>query len=99
MASSAFQRRQVTYSGQVQGVGFRYTTRSIAEGYDVVGYVRNLPDGRVELVAEGTAGELDRFLGELAEQMAGMIRSVECDRRPAPIDSGSREFAEFEIRY
>ncbi len=88
------ERRQVTYTGSVQGVGFRYTSRNIAQGYRVVGYVRNLPDGRVELLAEGSAAELDRFLGELAEQMAGHIRSVEWDRRPA-----LGEFAEFAIRY
>lgn len=87
-------RRQVTYSGQVQGVGFRYTTQTIARRHDVTGCVRNLPDGRVELVAEGTAAELDRFLAELAEQMSGHIRSVDCDRRPA-----IGEFADFAIRY
>ena len=90
----ASQRRQVTYSGNVQGVGFRYTTRSIARGYDVGGFVRNLPDGRVELLVEGAVDELDRFLGDLAEQMAGNIRNVDCDRRPA-----LGQFAEFTIRY
>ena len=94
VASQKTERRQLTYSGQVQGVGFRYTTRSIAEGFAVTGYVRNLPDGRVELVAEGTVRELDQFLGELSEQMSGRIRSVDCDRRPAV-----GEFAEFGIRY
>jgi len=94
VATPALQHRQITYSGNVQGVGFRYTARSIARGYKVVGYVRNLPTGQVELVAEGSADEIDRFLGELAEQMSGQIRSVDCDRRPV-----SREFAEFSIRY
>ena len=88
------QRRQVTYSGNVQGVGFRYTARSLARGYEVVGFVRNLPDRRVEMVVEGPDDELDRFLAELAEQMSGRIRSVDCDRRPA-----LGEFAEFAIRY
>ena len=49
----------VFYSGRVQGVGFRYTVRTVANGYEVTGTVRNLPDGRVELVAEGTRAELD----------------------------------------
>ena len=44
------------FSGHVQGVGFRYTTRSVASRFAVTGYVRNLPDGRVELVAEGGSG-------------------------------------------
>ncbi len=51
----------VFYSGRVQGVGFRYTVRTVANGYEVTGTVRNLPDGRVELVAEGTRTELDAF--------------------------------------
>jgi len=86
--------RQITYSGNVQGVGFRVTTQSIARRYDVGGYVRNLPDGRVEVVVEAASSELDRFLGELAEQMAGHIRSARCCRRPA-----LGQFAEFSIRY
>ena len=90
----AQQRRQVTYSGTVQGVGFRYTTRRIARGYEVGGFVRNLPDGRVEVLVEGAVEEIDRFLDELAEQMAGHIRRVDCDRRPA-----LGQFAEFAIRY
>jgi len=51
----------ILYSGQVQGVGFRYTVKSLATGFEVTGAVRNLPDGRVELVAEGSAEELDAF--------------------------------------
>ena len=88
------QRRQVLYSGHVQGVGFRYTAQSIARGYDVLGYVRNMPDGRVELVAEGSPDQLDSFLHALAERMGGHIHQVTSDIRPA-VD----EFARFEIRY
>jgi acylphosphatase len=55
------QRMRVLYSGAVQGVGFRYTVRQVAQGFEVVGVVRNLLDGRVELVAEGTQDELDAF--------------------------------------
>ena len=43
--------RRVLYEGHVQGVGFRFATKNIARGFDVVGTVRNLPDGRVELEA------------------------------------------------
>ena len=52
---------QVLYSGSVQGVGFRYTVRSVAAGFDVAGTIRNLPDGGVELIAEGARDELDAF--------------------------------------
>jgi acylphosphatase len=54
-------RMQILYSGGVQGVGFRYTVKSVATGFEVTGTVRNLPDGRVELRAEGSKEELDGF--------------------------------------
>jgi acylphosphatase len=64
----------VHYSGRVQGVGFRVTVRQVACGYDVTGTVRNLPDGRVELIAEGARGELEAFLKEIAQsELSGFI--------------------------
>lgn len=60
------ERVTVLYTGRVQGVGFRATVRGIARGYDVTGTVRNLPDGRVELIAEGAHHELRAFLDEIA---------------------------------
>jgi acylphosphatase len=51
----------ILYSGHVQGVGFRYTAKTVATGFEIAGIVRNLPDGRVELVAEGTREELEGF--------------------------------------
>ena len=52
---------QVFYSGNVQGVGFRYTAKTVATGFEVAGTVRNLSDGRVELIAEGAKDELEAF--------------------------------------
>jgi acylphosphatase len=66
--------KRVIFSGDVQGVGFRYTTHRIARGYDVAGYVHNLPDGTVEVVAEGEPGEIGRFLDAVSARMAGYIR-------------------------
>ncbi len=86
-------RRQVLFSGTVQGVFFRATTREVAGGFEVTGYVRNLPDGRVELVAEGEAAELDRFISGVRKAMAGYIRDTEGS------DSAARsEFDGFAIR-
>ena len=51
--------------GQVQGVGFRYFARQRAEAHGVSGFVRNLPDGSVELHAEGAPGALDAFESDL----------------------------------
>jgi acylphosphatase len=52
---------QILYSGSVQGVGFRYSVKSVANGFEVTGTVRNLADGRVELLAEGVKDELEAF--------------------------------------
>jgi acylphosphatase len=68
--------KRVIYSGRVQGVGFRYAAQGIARGFAVRGYVRNLADGDVELVAQGEPGEVDRFLAEVARHMAGNIHSA-----------------------
>ncbi len=57
----SWSRLQVFYSGRVQGVGFRYTVKRVAAGYELTGTVRNLADGRVELVAEGGRDELEAF--------------------------------------
>jgi acylphosphatase len=67
---------QVLYSGHVQGVGFRYTARAVAAGFEVCGTVRNLPDGRVELIAEGLRDELDAFRRAVREAgLESVIRS------------------------
>lgn len=70
----------VLYSGHVQGVGFRYTAKTVATGFDIAGTVRNLPDGRVELVAEGQRAELDAFRSALHDAgLAGFIRDEQVD--------------------
>ena len=54
--------KQVLYEGRVQGIGFRFSVKSIITGYDVVGCVKNLIDGRVELEVQGEESEVDEFL-------------------------------------
>ena len=58
---------QVFYEGNVQGVGFRWTVRDAAKGFDVTGWVRNLPDGRVELQVTGEENEARAFLDRIAQ--------------------------------
>jgi acylphosphatase len=91
----AAERRRVYYSGRVQGVGFRFTSQRLANDYAVSGYVRNLADGRVELVAEGKPTVLDQFLAAVRSEMGGRIHSETTDTEPAA-PSESRGFA---IRY
>jgi len=83
----------VFYSGRVQGVGFRYTVKSITPGYEVTGAVRNLDDGRVQLVAEGTREELDAFRQAIRE--SGLGRQIE--REEEILGSATGEFRGFEI--
>jgi len=70
------QQRELFYAGRVQGVGFRYTVRSLAARFNVTGFVRNLRDGRVHLVVEGETTEIDRFLHAIKNEMAGYIAEV-----------------------
>lgn len=72
------QRMTVFYSGRVQGVGFRYTVKSITPGFEITGTVRNLDDGRVELIAEGEREELDAFRQAVRESgLGGLIQREE----------------------
>ncbi|APW63067.1 acylphosphatase [Paludisphaera borealis] len=71
------ERRRIFFSGRVQGVGFRATTTWLARGFDVAGYVRNLPDGRVEAAAEGDSAELDRFVASIQSELGGFIRELD----------------------
>jgi acylphosphatase len=90
---SAVHHEVLHFSGRVQGVGFRYQTLQVAKGFEVSGFVRNLPDGRVLMEVEGEADEVETFVRAVEEQLNGYIRNTErsASRRP-------RVFAGFEIR-
>jgi acylphosphatase len=60
--------KRVIFQGRVQGVGFRYTVKDLARGFDVCGSVKNLPDGSVELQVMGEADEVTYFLHEITEE-------------------------------
>jgi acylphosphatase len=67
-------RLLMVYSGRVQGVGFRFTTKQLATGFEVTGTIKNLDDGRVELIAEGVKQELEEFVTAIRE--AGLARFI-----------------------
>ncbi len=86
---------QVLYEGNVQGVGFRYSVKQIAKGFDVIGWVKNLRDGRVELQASGEETELRAFLDAIvqSELRAHIRNQAESPLLQPPASRG------FEIRH
>ncbi len=74
----------VRFTGRVQGVGFRFTTCRVAGDFAVTGYVKNMSDGRVEMLAEGQEDELHRFLHAVQQAMMGFVRDTEIADAPGP---------------
>jgi acylphosphatase len=87
-------RLEVEFIGNVQGVGFRYTTQAIARRHPVVGYVKNLPNGNVEIVAEGEATVLNMFIQEIREKTAYYI-----DREQVAWTEPQGKFKDFRIGF
>jgi acylphosphatase len=83
----------VFYSGSVQGVGFRYTVTTVATSFEVTGTVGNLPDRRVELVAEGLRDELEAFRREI--QQSGLRHFIKDEE--VIWSEATNEFRGFEI--
>ena len=86
--------RHVVFVGRVQGVGFRYTAHNIARRYDVSGYVKNLPDGTVQMLAQGPTSEVDRCIADIQDAFAGYIRET----RVEAVASNSR-YTDFQIAF
>jgi acylphosphatase len=93
MAKEVFQLT-VRFSGQVQGVYFRATTEQISREFSVTGRVKNLPDGRVWLFAEGEQLEVEAFLGQIFELRGRNITETEKEE-----SLGSRQFQDFSVDY
>jgi acylphosphatase len=68
--------KHVIFRGRVQGVGFRYTAHQIAGRYQVTGFVRNLPDGTVEMLLQGDPQEIDNCIADIQSEFAGYIRDT-----------------------
>lgn len=93
-SQTASVRRTLYFSGRVQGVSFRFTAEAIASRFGVTGFVRNLRDGRVELVVEGAESELGRFQSAVEQAMQGNINEVN-----ATDTTATGEFASFCIAF
>ncbi len=87
---------RVIYTGRVQGVGFRYSVKQIAAGFEVTGWVRNLRDGSVEMLASGAPEEVDAFIAAVASShLGGYIK----DTRREASDPDPSAGTGFEIRH
>jgi len=71
--------KHIIFSGRVQGVGFRFTARRIVEGYGLRGFVRNLPNGTVEMFAQGDANDVAQCLRDIGEAFAGYVRDAKIE--------------------
>jgi acylphosphatase len=87
--------RRFVISGRVQGVGFRWSVRNVAKGFDVTGWVRNLFDGRVQMQVNGEEDEVTAFLEAIKEsELRALIRKqTECKLDKPVAGNG------FEIRH
>jgi acylphosphatase len=76
--------KEVIFTGRVQGVGFRYVTKQLARGFDVIGWIRNLTDGTVALQIMGEGEEIDDFINEIVEEseLASHIREFSASEIP-----------------
>jgi len=86
--------KHILFSGQVQGVGFRYTANRTAARYNLTGFVRNLPDGDVEMLAQGPEPDIDHCLADLRDYFSGYIDDAKIE--PVPYNS---RYTSFRITY
>ena len=74
--------KRIIFTGRVQGVGFRFTARRAAGRRQLTGYVRNLPDGTVEMLAQGRSEDIDDCIQDLKEYFAGYLKETSIEEIP-----------------
>jgi len=74
--------RHVIFKGRVQGVGFRFTAHRMAHRHQLTGFVRNLPDGTVEMLAQGSARDIDDCIKDITNYFDDYIRDTEVQKVP-----------------
>ena len=87
-------RWHIYFSGRVQGVGFRYTSHAIAQRYEVTGWVKNLPNGSVEMIVEGASDQLKKYVAELSESTHGNVSEMQVSKLEP-----TGEFSAMEVRH
>jgi len=86
--------KHIVFRGQVQGVGFRFTAYHIAGGCRLTGFVRNLPDGTVEMLAQGTPDDVDTCIRQIQDSFAGYIKQTLVEETPPDL-----KYKEFRITF
>ncbi len=74
--------RHIIFSGSVQGVGFRFTAHRMARRHQLTGYVRNLRDGTVEMLAQGKAEDIEACVRDVKDSLPGHIRDTDIEKVP-----------------
>ena len=87
-------RAHIYFIGNVQGVGFRYVTQRLASNLGLVGWVKNLPNGQVEVIAEGDEGTIQELLAQLQENFRGSIKDYKVN-----FQDTYNQFNSFEITH
>ncbi len=87
-------RWHIFFSGRVQGVGFRFTSRQVAQRYDVSGWVKNLPNGAVEMIVEGPSDQLRKYVADVSESTHGHVADMQMTKSAA-----TGEFSGMEIHH
>jgi acylphosphatase len=82
--------RHIIFTGHVQGVGFRFTAHRMAHRHGLTGFVRNLMDGTVEMLAQGSAEDIDRCIEDIKESFGGYVKEAVINDVPA--DSKHTDF-------
>jgi acylphosphatase len=86
--------KHIIFSGQVQGVGFRFTAFNVANRYQLMGFVHNLPDGTVEMFAQGPAQTIDNCVRDIEEEFSGYIRGIKIEEIPL-----NAQYKDFKITF
>ena len=74
--------RHIIFNGRVQGVGFRFTAHRVAGRHQLTGFVRNLPNGSVEMLAQGQLENIDDCVRDIEVEFAGYVRETKIDDVP-----------------
>lgn len=86
--------KHIIFSGRVQGVGFRYTTQRAASRYELTGFVRNLSNGTVEALLQGTKANIQACLNEIKDNFGGFLRDMQTNDHPV-----NPQYHDFRITY